>query len=127
MATVSTFPKQETFETKVSRLANDLLLFRLPDGAVDFLVESSENYILRFEDRKVFGKSIAALKKGHNIFISLNGQDTDTYVFSESTVSGSLNLDEAMTGPIKVPPRGGPIPGPNPHVESKKLTGARRR
>jgi hypothetical protein len=123
MATVSTFPKQETFETKVSRLTNDLLLFRLPDGAADFLVESSESYFVRFEDRKVFGFSIAALKRGHNIFTSLNGQDTEAYAFTESVVSGSLNPSDAATGPIRVPPRGGPIP----HVENKKHTGVRRR
>jgi hypothetical protein len=127
MATVSTFPKQETFETTILRLTNDLLLFRLPDGAADIFVESSENYFVRFEDRNVFGVSIAPLKRGHNVFTALNRQETAAYVFTESTVSGSLNPTDAATGPIKVPPRGGPIPGPNPHVASKKPTGTRRR
>jgi len=94
---------------------------------VDFLVESSENYILRFEDRKVFGKSIAALKKGHNIFISLNGQDTDTYVFFRVYGVWLAQPGRGDDRTDQGPSAGWPHSCPNPHVESKKLTGARRR
>ncbi len=104
MATVSTMSKQEKFETTVFRLANDLLLFRLPDGAADFLVESSATYFVLFEDRKVFGTSIAVLREGHNVLKTLHGQETKAYVFTESSVVRMLNVDHAMTGPIVVPP-----------------------
>jgi hypothetical protein len=104
MATVSTMSKQDKFETTLFRLANDLLLFRLPDGAADFLVESSATYLVLFENHKVFGMSFAVLRKGHNVFKVVDGKETDAYVFNESTVVKLLNPDQAMTGPIVVPP-----------------------
>jgi hypothetical protein len=104
MATVSTMSKQEKFEAKVLKLANDLVLFRLPDGAADFLVESSATYFVLFEDRKVFGISFAVLREGHNILKALNGQTSKAYVFTESALVKSLDTGDAMTGPIVVPP-----------------------
>ena len=104
MATVSTMPKQEKFETKVYRLANDLILFGLPDGAADFLVDSSATYFVLFEDPKAFGMSFAVLRKGHNVLKALNGQKTESYVFTEAAIVGSLDKGDAMTGPIVVPP-----------------------
>src|SRR5262245_36700495 len=104
MATVSTIVKQEKFETKLFRLANDLILFRLPDGAADFLVESSATYVVLFEDHEVFDMSLAVLRKGHNILKPINCNETEAYVFTESTVVKLLDLTKAMTGPIVVPP-----------------------
>jgi len=104
MATISTISKQDKFETKLLRLANDLTLFRLPDGAADFLVESSATYVVVFKDHKVFGTSLALLRTGHNILKASNGKETEGYVFTESAVVKSLDVGDAMTGPIVVPP-----------------------
>lgn len=111
MATVSTIPtKYETSDVtlKILRITNDLYVFRLPDGAIDFVVEGSENYVMQFKDSKVFGSLIATLRKGDNVFPVLHDLQTEAYVFTETAVAKLLLGEEVKTGPIVIPPRPSP-------------------
>ncbi|HYT22775.1 MAG TPA: hypothetical protein VEW05_21405 [Candidatus Polarisedimenticolia bacterium] len=111
MATVSTIPsKYESSDVtlKILRITNDLYVFRLPDGAIDFVVEGSENYVVQFIESKVFGSLIATLSKGNNVFPIQHDQQTELYVFTARAVDKLLLGDEVKTGPIIVPPRPGP-------------------
>jgi hypothetical protein len=111
MATVSTIStKYESSDVtlKILRITNDLYVFRLPDGAIDFVVEGSENYVVQFKESKVFGSLIATLTKGNNVFPILQDLQTELYVFTEKAVDRLLLGEEVKTGPIVVPPRPGP-------------------
>jgi len=111
MATVSTIPtKYESSDVtlKILRISHDLYVFRLPDGAIDFVVEGSENYVVQFKESKVFGSLIATLRKGNNVFPILHDQQTEVYVFTEAVVYKALLGEEVKTGPIVIPPRPGP-------------------
>jgi hypothetical protein len=113
MGTVSALPaKQESIRLTPAgqKITKDLTIVYLPDGTCDFFVHGSDRYVVLFNDPKVFGVSIATLKKGDNLFPRLNGRQTELYIFTESTAVNALHGDEAATGPIIVPPK-----GPGPH------------
>jgi len=101
-------PEQTEEEIPVVRI-NDLTVLGLPDGAADIIVEGSEPYVVLFEKREVFGFLIAVVRKGHNIFVPQDDVETPAYFIHESEAARLLSPGiTAATGPIVVPPRGGP-------------------
>jgi hypothetical protein len=111
MATNPVYPEkpQQTEEKIPVVRIGDLTVLRLPDGAADIIVGGPEPYVVLFEKHEVFGLSIAVVSKGHNIFVPQDDLYTDAYFFRESEAVRFLSPGiTAATGPIVVPPKGGP-------------------
>ena len=90
----------------------------LDERRIKFLVKSDEQYIVQFEDPEIFGRRIATLHKGSNIFTSFapRSKATQCYVFTEAWLVQALSGDSVKTGPIVI----GPGPRP-PKNEAKRL------
>ena len=87
MATASQLPKLETIRLTPSgqKLTKDLTAVYLPDGGCNFFVHGSDRYVVLFSDPKVFGVSLAALKKGDNLFARVNTRQTECHIFTENS------------------------------------------
>jgi len=112
MATASQLPKLETIRLTPSgqKLTKDLTAVYLPDGGCNFFVHGSDRYVVLFSDPKVFGVSLATLKKGDNLFARVNTRQTECHIFTENTAIHALHGEDAATAPIIIPPK-----GPGPH------------
>ncbi len=95
------------------RVTDDLTIYYLPDGVCDFVVESAETYLVKFDNPEVFGTSFAALRKGNNIFTPFSKYEkrTEIRVYRELMIRPPHG-DDVATGPIIIPPK-----GPGPHFE----------
>jgi hypothetical protein len=111
MATAS-LPKTEAIRLTPSgqKLIKDLTTIYLPDGGCNFFVHGSDRYVVLFSDPKVFGVSLATLKKGDNLFPRVNTRQTECQVFTEASAIHALHGEDAATTPIVIPPK-----GPGPH------------
>jgi len=115
MATNPVYPEKpkETKEEIPVITIDDLTLLVLPDGAADIIVGGSEPYVVLFRKREIFGLSIAVVRSGHNIFVRQEQVDpdayTEVYFFREADATNILSAGiRVATGPIVVPPKGGP-------------------
>jgi len=95
------------------RVTDDLTIYYLPDGVCDFVVESAETYLVKFDNPEVFGTAFAALRKGNNIFTPFSKYEkrTEIRVYRELMIRPPHG-DDVATGPIIIPPK-----GPGPHFE----------
>jgi len=87
----------------------DLTVIYQPDGACDFFVHGSDRYVVVFSDPKVFGASLATLKKGNNLFSRLNNGQTECQIISETAALAALDTEDVASAPVVIPPKG---PGP---------------
>ena len=112
MATASPLPKPETIRLTPSgqKLTKELTAIFLPDGACNFFVHGADRYVALFSDPKVFGVSLAVLKRGDNLFSRLNHRHTECQIYTEDTAIHALHGEDAATAPIIIPPK-----GPGPH------------
>jgi hypothetical protein len=107
MATVSEITKPKSIEVSLTGLTvgDDLTIFRMPDGAIDIVVEGSGSYLVYFADREVFGMQVVTVRSGHNVFAAQIPTDDGVtlYIASES-VAAKAFAEKISTVPIVIGP-----------------------
>jgi hypothetical protein len=99
-------PETEVIELTVvgQKIYDDLRLYYLPNETINFVVDGTNEYVVEFEDRNIFGASLAVLTTGNNLFTILNSGELRARIYSAVELVKTLHTIIGSTHVIIIPP-----------------------